>query len=367
MASSKSAKVEQARDVNDDGDGNTNGDDEKFAMQQHGGDATFDDGDDESSSDDDSLVLEGTLVRNPDASDSDDDEDDESLSSEEESEKGAKSHGSNEAKAAPKNGKNNKKKKDRKMDNEPEVINVEFQFCDMEEAFFHGMKTLLHRRTVHAPHSSQLADLIVENSAVGTVLTTEYEPPDATDKSQLGGGGSENPNVFGLASVVNVTTNGDSPCIQELKRICLKHCPPEHKVEMETVLSGKTNRPAGFFFQERMVNVPLEICEVLHKQLVLDMDWAAKNAGGTEAERKALDFGAFIRVAPCLRGDGTDRSTIYKYFDDEVFAGRAEFVYTFDAPVSKDEEQESLCCVIVMTKTGHRAAMKDLSKMISGN
>jgi len=143
---------------------------------------------------------------------------------------------------------------------------------------------------------------------------------------------------------------------------------------MEVVLSGKTKRPAGFFIHARMVNIPLEITEVLHQQLVLDMDWAVENAEGGEDERKALDFGVLIRMAPTHRIE--NESIAYRYFDDEVFANRAEFTYTFDVPKNKrkgekiaDDDgdgQAKQCTVIVMTKTGHRDAMKDLSKLIHG-
>ena len=122
-----------------------------------------------------------------------------------------------------------------------------------------------------------------------------------------------------------------------------------------------------------MVNVPLEITEVLHQQLVLDMDYAVNNADD-EDERKSLDFGAFVRLAPCYKqgdgrsGGGTLNSVIYKYFDDEIFATNAEFVYTFEAPKMHDEDEERMwCSVIVITKTGHRGAMKELKKMIHGS
>jgi hypothetical protein len=130
-------------------------------------------------------------------------------------------------------------------------------------------------------------------------------------------------------------------------------------------LSGKTKRPAGFFFQERMVNVPLEIVEVLHSQLVLDMDHAVAHADD-EAERKSLDFGAFVRLAPCYSSEGGGGGVIYKYFDDEVFATNAEMV--FEMPKMNEEDEDDMrCSVIVMTKTGHRGAMKELKKMIHGN
>ena len=97
------------------------------------------------------------------------------------------------------------------------------------------------------------------------------------------------------------------------------------------------------------------------------MDHAVKNARD-EDEKKSLDFGAFVRLAPCYRGGGGgSNSAIYKYFDDEIFASNAEFVYTFDAPkMFEEDEAELKCSVIVMTKTGHRAAMKELKKMVGG-
>ena len=296
------------------------------------------------SSDDDSLVLGGEIIRNPDVSDSDDDY----SSEEEEADNNTKQ---SKKKQKTNNGKSKGTKPKKKASNQPETIQVDFVFCDTNERFFHGLKTLIHRNSVHSPHSSQLADLVIENNMVGTVLSTDQDD-----------------NVFGFASVINLTTNGSSPCIEALKKLCLDKCPQQHKVEMETVLSGKTKRPAGFFFQERMVNVTLELTEILHQQLVLDMDHAVKNARD-EDEKKSLDFGAFVRLAPCYSGGGGGaNSAIYKYFDDEIFATNAEFVYTFDAPKMFEEDEEELkCSVIVMTKTGHRAAMKDLKKMVGGN
>ena len=299
---------------------------------------------DDESSDDDSLVLGGEIIRNPDVSDSDDD-----YSSEEE--EADKNTQQSKKKQKTNNGKSKGTKPKKKASNQPETIQVDFVFCDANERFFHGLKTLVHRNSVHSPHSSQLADLVIENNMVGTVLSTDQDD-----------------NVFGFASVINLTTNSSSPCIEALKKICLDKCPQQHKVEMETVLSGKTKRPAGFFFQERMVNVTLELTGILHQQLVLDMDHAVKNARD-EDEKKSLDFGAFVRLAPCYSGDGGGaNSEIYKYFDDEIFATNAEFVYTFDAPKMFEEDEEELkCSVIVMTKTGHRAAMKELKKMVGGN
>jgi hypothetical protein len=112
-----------------------------------------------------------------------------------------------------------------------------------------------------------------------------------------------------------------------------------------------------------MINLPLDITLVLHQQLVLDMDWAVRNAEGGEEERRSLDFGAFVRIAPCQASGG---SLLYRYFDDEVFAGRADFAYTADAPKSYSKEESLKLQIIVLSKTGHRSAMQDLEKIVGG-
>jgi hypothetical protein len=312
-----------------------------------------DDDSDESSEEDDDLVLEGTLMRNPDhdtSSSDDDDEADDEDDDDKEEQADAKPPAKKQKREATGSAAAKKEPRKEKSD-EYGLIHVDFTFHDMDEDFFHGIKTLLHSSsTAYAPHSSALSDLMIENVSVGTVISTE---------------GDTEHNVFGFASVLNVTTYGDKPCIVALKELCRNHCPAAHKAELETVLSGKTKRPAGFMLHSRMINLPLELVLVLHQQLVLDLDWAVENAEGGVDEQKSLDFGAFVRIAPGTAEKGG--GVIYKYFDDEIFATNAEFVFSVDSPKAFGSEgAKQVCSVIVMTKTGHRAAMKDLEKLITG-
>ena len=307
---------------------------------------------DDSSEDDDDLILEGVLRRNPEVESSSDEEsdngEDEDVDQKQPARKKSKVELSNNQKKAA-------KKKKGKNDDGIEIIPVEFTFNDMDEKYFHGMKNHLITHPAYAPYSSAFSDLMIENIAVGTVVSTE----DGAD------------NVFGFGSVLNLNTHGDKECIQHVKKMCVASCPKEHQKELEVVLSGETKRPAGLFLHGRMVNLPLEITSVLHEQLVLDMDWAVKNAEGGEDERKSLDFGAFILLAPCSRDD-TTHSIIYKNFDDEIFAGCSEFSFIIKSSDlkknsgSKDSGDNDQVSVVVLTKTGHREAMKEIIKLVHG-
>mmetsp|Transcript_8386 Transcript_8386/g.15819 ORF Transcript_8386/g.15819 Transcript_8386/m.15819 type:complete len:394 (+) Transcript_8386:109-1290(+) len=345
----------------------------------------YDDDDDELSSEDegDDLILEGVLVRNPEVESSDDDsssEDD--VNHDESSEDDVEEPVSKKIKGDNQVGKqsdlNQKKNKtnSRRKEKEVEIIPVEFTFHDMNEKYFHGIKNFLLSHPIYASHSSDIADLIIDNISVGTIVSTD----DGQD------------NVYGFASVLNISSHSSNTSIQDFKRVCLDACPEQHKHEMETVLSGTTKRPAGIFMHGRMVNLPLEITHVLHEQLVQDMEWALKHADGGEELRKSLNFGAFVLLAPCQREHGSDdisnytNGIVYKNFDDEIFAQCAEFVYPLNpsdwrkkntkknnnddkqtmATPSNNNEKDFVQ-VVVLTRTGHEKAMKELHQLIHGS
>lgn len=333
---------------------------------------------DESSSDeeDGDLVLEGVLVRNPDASDSSSSDESEEESDEEEDMKPPAKKQKQQQQTENNNNDNNKTTKNSKQKNKnkkkkgtsegggPEIVPMDFTFCDMDEKYFHGIKTLLASSSpAYLANASGLSDLMIDNVSVGTVISTiyKYKPGVEPDPEYEGV-------VYGFASVLNVSTYKENDAVKALKKLCLSNCPADRKNELETVLSGKTKRPAGFYFQSRMVNLPLEIVEILHQQLIMDMDWAVDNAGGGVEQRKSLDFGAFVRIAPTYReNNGNGNAMYYKYFDDELLANHAEFTYLIELPKTFGMEETPYCTVIVMTKTGHRAAIKNLKEMVSGS
>jgi BCCIP len=353
--------------------------------QQHAKDGPHSDEDSasEESSDDDSLALDGVIERNPDATSSsssdDDNEDDDSQESDASktltSETGKRKPQSHRAAVAVAGGA--KKKKKRRKDDGLGLVQVEFAFCDMDEKYFDGIRALLHESsTMFQLHASSLTDVMIDNVSVGTIVSTAD-------------GGTDEGTVYGFASVVNLNTYKEDVSIQFLKEFILKRCPTHRREELQVVLSGETRRPAGLLLQARMINVPLEICSVLHEQLILDIDWAMKHAEGGPVEQKSLDFGIIVRLAPCTRGgsissrkkqnaneksapasgddDSLPSDVIYRYFEDEIFCSEAdsENVFIVKAPPTFSQEIVPHIAVIVLTKAQHRAAVQQIQQLVA--
>jgi BCCIP len=349
--------------------------------QQHAKDGPHSDEDSasEDSSDDDSLALDGVIERNPDApssSSSDDDSEDDSQESDAaKPETEERKRQSQRAAVAVAGGA--KKKKKRRKDDGLGLVQVEFAFCDMDEKYFDGIRALLHESsTMFQLHASSLTDVMIDNVSVGTIVSTAD-------------GGTDEGTVYAFASVVNLNTYKEDVSIQFLKEFILKRCPTHRREELQVVLSGETRRPAGLLLQARMINVPLEICSVLHEQLILDIDWAMKHAEGGPVEQKSLDFGIIVRLAPCTRGgsissrkkqnaneksapaSGDDYSlpsdVIYRYFEDEIFCSEAdsENVFIVKAPPTFSQEIVPHIAVIVLTKAQHRAAVQQIQQLVA--
>ena len=257
------------------------------------------------------------------------DENDESSSSEEENE--------GEKKSKTKKGKKRKKKKKKE-----EEIQVEFIFCDMDEKFFHGMKILVASSPLHAGHSSALADLMIENVEVGTVVSTE---------------GYDEDHVYGFGSILSLHNKNE--IIDSLKENILSSCPKNHKEEMELLLTGekKTRRLVGLFLHERMLNVPLVITHAIHQQLLLDLEWAVKN-------NPSFDFGLLVRMAPCYPQKESS-TPIYKYFDDDVFASNAEFTYMLPKSYSDNRDDNLSYSVIVLSVSAYKKSIEEVANLNS--
>ena len=215
------------------------------------------------------------------------------------------------------------------------------------------------------------ADRMIQTVTVGTVVSTEADDNDV---------------VYGFASVLPVVNNRN--CIQALMTLCLEQAPTYCREDVQAIFhNNSNNNNMGLFLQARMVNLPLEIVQVLHQQLVLDLEWAydeqkgdktkstvknnqqqSKQGGATKQGGGLYD--TYLRIAPLHNRKGgsktNDNMLLYKFFDDELLADHADYAYPIDLVpdnTTPDGERPA-AMVILLSRTGHAAAMQALDRMI---
>jgi len=142
---------------------------------------------------------------------------------------------------------------------------VDFEGRCPTQTDYHGIRQLLQTSLPRAHLNwGELADTIIGQSYVGSVLKQcEEEGPDADDDDEAMDADSDK-EVFGITTVVNLTQRQELESVQQLKRALLGRCkesgaPPEVRQQLEDVLSS-TDDHCGWLVNERFVNIPLPIC-----------------------------------------------------------------------------------------------------------
>ncbi|XP_061763544.1 protein BCCIP homolog isoform X2 [Nerophis ophidion] len=167
-----------------------------------------------------------------------------------------------------------------------EEVTVDFEAHTIAHSDFNGIKKLLQQLFLKAHvNISEMTDIIIQQSHVGSVVKQAEVPEDSDD---------EDPDeVFGFITMLNLTerkviVNESSlwattldfmdvciccqgvQCVEEVKELLLDQCEKSsgHSVmeQLEKTLND-TSKPVGLLLSERFVNVPPQIALPLHKQL----------------------------------------------------------------------------------------------------
>ncbi|KAG7492670.1 hypothetical protein MATL_G00016780 [Megalops atlanticus] len=144
-----------------------------------------------------------------------------------------------------------------------EEVTVDFEAHTISDNDFNGIKKLLQQLFLKAHvNTSDLADMIIQQNHIGSVIRQAEVPEDSDD---------EDPDeVFGFISLLNLTERKGVQCVEQVKDLvlsqCEKCCPHSVAEELEEMLND-TSKPVGLLLSERFINVPPQIALPLHKQL----------------------------------------------------------------------------------------------------
>ncbi|KAK1794225.1 hypothetical protein P4O66_011121 [Electrophorus voltai] len=154
--------------------------------------------------------------------------------------------------------------------NEEVVVDFEAHaICDND---FSGVKKLLQQLFLKAHvNTSELTDIIIQQSHIGSVIK-QAELPDDSDE--------EDPDeVFGVISILNLTERKGVECVEQIKELilgqCEKLCPAGVLEQFEKVLHDGS-QSVGLLLSERFINVPPQIALPLYRQLLEEMAEAQK-------------------------------------------------------------------------------------------
>lgn len=140
-----------------------------------------------------------------------------------------------------------------------ETVEVDFTFSDPNEAQYSSLRRLVSTLVPpkHPSNPSELADTIISQVSVGTMIGVEGEP-----------------DVYGFLTALNVARYKHLGCIKSILAYLVAKCPAEHRERVTQVLHSQKS---GLIVNRRMLNTPYQLIPVLHQALLEDIEWAKKN------------------------------------------------------------------------------------------
>lgn len=238
-----------------------------------------------------------------------------------------------------------------------ETIQVAFDFSDPSSLHYSSLKQFM---SMYLPldcfPATEMADLIIEQVSVGTMIGVENEKE-----------------VYGFITALNITHYQNKISMSMITDYLKQHCPQEHRDELNTML---TSKKTALILNERMVNLPYQLVPPLHEALHQDINWAISN-GDTET-RHQFDIDTFIFISTIRYETGKkaggqkrgkcDPIGSYHNFEDEFLKEVSEFHYKIDKPHCASELVTGIRrehVVMVVKKEAHLACIQQFGGMVN--
>eukprot|EP01024_Parvocaulis_polyphysoides_P071841 TRINITY_DN8990_c3_g1_i2.p1 TRINITY_DN8990_c3_g1~~TRINITY_DN8990_c3_g1_i2.p1 ORF type:complete len:276 (+),score=75.55 TRINITY_DN8990_c3_g1_i2:25-828(+) len=164
---------------------------------------------------------------------------------------------------------------------ENEEFEVDINFNDIKESDFHGIKALLKDFVGSKTDFpiSDLADAVVNQVSVGTVMKSDEEAP------------------IGVITLFNIFDHKERPFWQEFQKL----------IPMEEIIEQfGDEKDLGVLINERFINCPPEVGPFAIQNLNDDLDWAVKNEETQEKKDsfkiKGVIYPTFIVKHPIQKG-----------------------------------------------------------------
>ncbi|XP_076245230.1 protein BCCIP homolog [Calliopsis andreniformis] len=228
------------------------------------------------------------------------------------------------------------------MEEQGMEIQVDFEGRSPLDPDYHGIKTLLQQLFLKAHIDlGALTELIISQNYVGSVVKQSEDLEGSDDED------SDINDVFGITTVINLSSGQNYPCIQQLREL-LKQLASEHANDatnnmIKHVLENDSE-PLGLLINERFVNIPAQISVPLLENLVSEIKRA-------NSKRMPFNFSYYVLICKLYKTEDQkigkklkhkkkdnleEPTTIWSNPEEEIFAEEA--TYSFEFSVEKESD-----------------------------
>ncbi|KAJ8917672.1 hypothetical protein NQ315_005119 [Exocentrus adspersus] len=207
-------------------------------------------------------------------------------------------------------------------------IQATFEGRNPETHDFHGIKQLLNQLFLKAHIDvSQMSDMLIAQHGVGSVLKQGFDDEDDDEDMDI----TDENDVFGITSVVNLTSHKETPCIQQfytlLEDLSSKHASSETKDSIKKLLNDSK---LGFIINERFVNIPAKISAPMLSSLSDEIERIRK-------KDPSYNFDYYIMISKtCRPKENKDSEEVFTNEEEEVFLKQADISFDFSVANESD-------------------------------
>ncbi|XP_017881054.1 protein BCCIP homolog [Ceratina calcarata] len=236
-------------------------------------------------------------------------------------------------------------------DNELEVqdqlgmeIQVDFEGRNPLDPDYHGIKTLLQQLFLKAHIDlGSLTDLIISQNYVGSVVKQSEDLDESDDDEE----DSDVNDVFGITTVINLSSGQNYPCIQQLRDL-LRQLANEHATDATNTMIKHVlendSEALGLLINERFVNIPAQISVPLLENLVSEIKRA-------NSKKMPFNFSYYILICKLYKTEDKDLekkvthkkknsaeepTIIWSNPEEEIFAEEATVSFEFSVENESD-------------------------------
>ncbi|KAJ8933241.1 hypothetical protein NQ318_011680 [Aromia moschata] len=211
-------------------------------------------------------------------------------------------------------------------------IQATFEGRNPEGHDFYGIKQLLNQLFLKAHIDiSQMSDMLIAQGGIGSVLKQSCNDDDDDDDEDDTDMTEEN-NVFGITSIINLTSHKETPCVQQfyslLDEISLKHTDQITQNKIKSIIGQSTK--LGFLINERFVNISAKISPIMLQSLYEEVERMKKKDA-------SYNFEYYVMISKtCRPVKNPETEEIFSNDEEELFSKAADI--TFDFSVAKESD-----------------------------